>query len=137
MAPETPTAQTGAPEQEPLGGLIDDALHHARDLIRAEIALATEELKTELGAAKRASIALGLAVLFVNAALLLAAIALLLALGASAAAAAAIGAGLLVLAAAALVVGLSLLRIPRLPRTRSRIARDARVLAHAAERPAQ
>jgi hypothetical protein len=122
--------------EEPLSGQISDALHHAQELIRAELALAGEELKRELAAAKKAGIALALAALLANTAVLLAAIALVLALGASAAVAAAVGAGLFVLAAAAVVAALSLLKIPRLRRTRSRIARDASVLLQAAEKPA-
>jgi len=126
-----------APALDGLGGVIGDALRHAQELIRAEMALAKAELKAEIASAKYAFGAFALGALLLNCALLVAAVALLLALGKSSAFAFAIAGALLGLALVALLIGARLLHVPDMRRTRSRVARDARVLAHATERPSR
>jgi hypothetical protein len=123
-----------APALDGLGEVIGDALRHAQELVRAEIALAKNELRAEIASAKYACIAFALGGFLLNGALLVTTIGVLLMLGQSSTIAFVIAGALLVCAVLTLLLGKRLLRVPELRRTRSRIARNVRVLAHAAER---
>jgi len=126
-----------APTLDGVGEVIGDALRHAQDLVRAEIALAKDELRAEVASAKYACGAFALGAVLLNCALLVAAVAMLLRLGTNSTVAFAIAGALLALSVFAVLIGKRLLHVPEMRRTRSRIARDARVLAHAAERPSR
>lgn len=104
-----------------LDELFSDALANARDVLRAEVALARQELREEA-----TSIKLGLAVglfglLLLQAALLCLAVAIVLALGASTSAAWATGALLFLLGGATLGVARAMLSRRHMLRTRARL----------------
>jgi hypothetical protein len=103
-------------------------LEDARELVRAEIALARAELKGEL---KLAAVSIGVgivALVLLHTALLVLVAALLVYLGGNALSIALVGAALAALAMACMIVTALVFSRRRLPRTRARFSRDAHSL---------
>lgn len=133
MALETSYVETPPASVDELTGVLRDALGNAQELVRAEVALAKDELRGELNTVKYAALAFGLAVLLFNGALLFVAIALLLAFGESPGLALAIALGFAAIGGILVLLGTKLLSKPHMKRTRSRLVRDAHTLTHATE----
>lgn len=111
-------------EDAPLAELLREALGDARELVKLEVELATDEVKKHARGALRAAVAFGVALAAAVVALALFAVALVLALGGTAAIAAAVGGGFVVVAGAAGAFGYG--AIPKRPMeaTRSRVRSD-------------
>lgn len=132
---QTQPIGTRAPSIDELTRLANDALGDAQELFRAEVALAKDELRAELKKMAIAAAAFSVAVLLLDAALLFLGLAVVFALGAGVAAVIGVAIGFLVLAGALALAGRALLKKPHMDRTRARLLRDARTLAHAHEGP--
>lgn len=108
--------------------LFKEAILDTRELVQTEVALAKNEIREELRRSMRAGIALGVAAAagLVGLTMVLVAIALAIDLGPLPALI--FGLGFLVIAAIAVVLGYN--RIPKqpLPRTRTRLETDVRIL---------
>ena len=108
-----------------MGDLVEDALLQAKTLVQAELSLARAELKTEFKQTLGSALALGVGVIFFQAALVTLGVLLVLALGPG------IGAvivvvGLLAIAVVCAVVGVRALQQKKLPRTTARLSTDAK-----------
>jgi uncharacterized membrane protein len=117
-----------------LAELAQDAARHAAQLISAEIALAKDEIRSDLQSAKRRAVSLALAALLMQAAIMLLAFGVILLLGLT-------GVGVfvtgLVLAAMALVMSLYGFRVFRshaVAHTKERLSNDAQSVVQAATR---
>ena len=113
---------------EQIRTLANEAVDHARDLLRAEVALAKLELK---GEAKKAALAAGLAALslvLLHAGFLVLVGAIILALFAQPLAAAIVGLVLVLLAAGAALAALAAFKHRHMARTRAGLSRDAALL---------
>jgi hypothetical protein len=121
---EATSSMNGAEAAEPTTELLREALDESRKLVRIELALAREELRGELTAAKRGAIALGAAagVSIVTISVILVAVAL--ALPVPWLAAVLIGAGLLMVAAALGFFGRRALPTRPFERTKGRFRAD-------------
>ncbi len=115
--------------QEPLdeastGDLIKEALAEAQNLVRLEVKLAKEDVKTEVKSASRAAIGFGIAVASSLMMMTMLAVALVLAIGPSPWAALLIAGGFMVVCAVAAVIGYT--QIPKNPlaRTLNRMESD-------------
>lgn len=106
--------------------LVRAAVDDARELVRLEVALARDEIKTELQATERAAIALALALAAAVVALTMFTMALVLALHAAAWVVAVAGAGFLVMGAIAAYAGYEALPKNPLEKTRARLQSDVR-----------
>ncbi|MDO9019465.1 MAG: phage holin family protein [Deltaproteobacteria bacterium] len=115
-------------EDAPLSELLRDALGDARELVKLEVELATDEVKKHAAEALRAAVAFGVAVAAAVVALALFAVALVLALGGTAAIAAAVGGGFVVVAGAAAAFGYSALPKRPMEATRSRVRSDMEMI---------
>jgi uncharacterized membrane protein YqjE len=93
--------------------IVREALDDARELIRLEVEIAKQEMKREIGQAKRAAVAFGIALALGLVGLSVLAFALVVALGGSVVDALVIAAILLVIAAVAGIAGYAM--IPRTP----------------------
>lgn len=108
--------------------LVQHTLEDAKELVRAELALAKSELQGELKAAVF-SLAVGaVAVVLMHTALLVLVAALIVALGADALTILLVGLSLILLAVAGASVAVLFFVRRHLPRTRDRLARDASLL---------
>ena len=114
-------AQASAPN---LGQLLENTLHHAKELLQAELSLARKELSSELSAAFGAIALLAVGVMFLQGALATLGVVLVLAFG--------VGVAAIVLLACLTVIGvacsalaLRALKLRKLPRTTARLALDA------------
>jgi len=113
---------------EEIRTLAGEALEHARELFRAEVALAKLELKTE---AKRAALAAALAMfalMLLHAGFLVLIAAIILALSDQAPFVAVVGAVLIVLAAGAAFAAFAAFKRRHLVRTRANLSRDVALL---------
>lgn len=115
-------------EDAPLSELLRDALGDARELVKLEVELATDEVKKHAAEALRAAVAFGVAVAAAVVALALFAVALVLALGGTAPIAAAVGGGFVVVAGAAAAFGYSALPKRPMEATRSRVRSDMEMI---------
>lgn len=106
------------------GALVREAFEEGKELVRLEVALAKEELESELEQAKRAAIGFGIALAASFVALALLGVALVFALGGTAIVALLVTAGYLVVAGGATAVGYKLLPKEPLAHTRRRLAAD-------------
>lgn len=106
------------------GALVREAFEEAKELVRLEVALAKEELESELEQAKKAAIGFGIALAASFVALAMLGVALILALGGTAIVALLVTAGYLVVAGAATGIGYKLLPKEPLAHTRRRLAAD-------------
>ena len=111
-------------EDAPLAELLREALGDARELVKLEVELATDEVKQHAAEALRAAVAFGVAFAAAVVALALFAVALVLALGGTAAIAAAVGGGFVVAAGAAAALGYGALPKRPMEATRSRVRAD-------------
>lgn len=108
-----------------LAELAQDAARHAAQLLSAEIALAKDEIRSDLQSAKRRALSLAIGALFLEAAIMLLALGVVLLLGLTAVGVFATG---LVLAAMALVMSLHGFRVfhgHAVANTKERLYRDA------------
>jgi hypothetical protein len=114
----------GREAEEPTAELVREVLDESRKLVRIELALARDELRTELGAAKRGAIALGAAagLSIVGASVILVAIAL--ALPVPWLAAVLIGVGLCMVAMALGALGRRALPTRPFEKTKGRVQAD-------------
>lgn len=112
----------------PTVDLFKEAILDTRELVQTEVALAKNEIRDELQHAKRAAIGLGTAAAAALVGLTLVVVAIALAIQVGPLPVLIFGIGFLVVAAIAAVLGYN--RIPKqpLPRTRSRLETDVRVL---------
>jgi Putative Actinobacterial Holin-X, holin superfamily III len=131
--PARPPASARAPgsDPEPTTALIREALGQVREVVRLEVALARQELTTELAVAKTSAIALGAGAVATLVGLTMLLVAIALALPVPWIGAVVLGALLLVLAAGLGVVGWR--RWPKKPleKTKKRVETD---IAEAKER---
>ena len=111
-------------DEAPLAELMKEALGDARELVKLEVELATEEVKQQVTAALRAAIAFVAALSAATVALALFAVALVLALGGTAPIAAAAGGGFAVVAVAAAAYGYGTLPKSPMEETRARVRSD-------------
>jgi hypothetical protein len=119
---------TNRDSSERFGQLVQHTLEDAKELVRAELALAKSEVAGELKAAL-VSVAVGaVAVVLMHTALLVLVTALIVALGADALTILLVGLALVLLAAAGAAVAALFFVRRHLPRTRERLARDASLL---------
>ena len=110
------------------GKLVQHTLEDAKELMRAELALAKSELEGELKAAL-VSVSVGaIAVVLMHTALLVLVAALIVALGGDALTILLVGLALVLLAVAGASVAALFFVRRHLPRTRERLARDASLL---------
>ena len=119
--------------QEPLdeastGHLIKEALAEAQNLVRLEVKLAKEDVKSEVKSASRAAIGFGVAAASSLMMMTMLAVALVLAIGPSPWAALLVAGGFMVVCAVAAVIGYT--QIPKNPlaRTRERMESDVNQL---------
>jgi hypothetical protein len=117
----TDSAHVAAPN---LGELLENTLHHAKNLLQAELSLARSEISSEVSAAYGSLLLLALGAMFLQAALSTLGVVLVLAFGVGV-----VAAGVIVLLAA---IGIALALIAmrslerrKLPRTTARLAMDA------------
>lgn len=118
----------GKNEDAPLAELLRDALGDARELVKLEVELATDEMKQHAAEAMRAAVAFGVAFAAALVALSLFAVALVLALGGTAAIAAAVGGGFVAVGGAAAAFGYSALPKRPMEATRSRVRSDMELI---------
>jgi hypothetical protein len=111
-------------DQEPTGALIKEALAEAQSLVRIEVKLAKEDVRSEVRSAARAAVGFGVAAASSLTMMTMLAVALVLAIGASPWAALIVAAGFLVVCAGAGLVGYALLPKKPLARTRERVGSD-------------
>jgi hypothetical protein len=126
-----PTIASPKPEQstaERLIAIVNDAAKHAEELMKAELAVAKDELKNEVRAAKGAAIVFGVAAALAHCSLFCFAAALVLALGGTPLAAAGIGLLFAAVAGALFFAGKKLLSAPPMKRTRDELSRDIHML---------
>jgi len=117
-------AKERATAEPNLGDLLESTLHHAKDLLQAELSLARREVSSEVSGALGSIALLAVGAMFLQAALSTLGVVLVLAFGVGIAAVA------LVVALAALggvltIVALRSLDRRKLPRTTERLALDA------------
>jgi len=120
--------ESAAPKTQPepnLGDLVEDALVQAKTLVSAELSLARAELKSELKQTLGSAVALGVGVMFLQAALVTSGVLLVLALGPGIGAVLVVGV-LFAIAIACGVIGLRALQHQKLPRTTARLSTDAK-----------
>ncbi len=113
---------------ERIATLADDAVAQAKELVRAELSLAKDELTKEL---KAAAFAVGLGILsliFLHSGYLVLIAAIILALSGKALAAVVVGVALVLCAAGAAFAAYRAFKHRHLPRTRERLAQDAQAL---------
>ncbi len=108
--------------------LVQHTLEDAKELVRAELALARTELEGELKAALLSLSAGAIAVVLLHTALLVLVAALIVALGGDALTILLVGLALVLLAVAGASVAVLFFVRRHLPRTRERLARDASLL---------
>lgn len=118
----------GAEPGENLAMLADEALQHAKELVRAELSLAKLELHKEAKAAAFSAACAVLALVLLHAGFLVLVAAVVLALFAKPLAAASVGVVLIAAAAGAAFAALHAFKRRHLPRTRARLSRDAHAL---------
>jgi hypothetical protein len=111
-------------DDAPLSELLKEALGDARELVKLEVELATDEVKKQAKEALRGAIAFGVALVAATVALALFAVALVLALGGTAPIAAAVGGGFALLAGGAAAYGYSALPKNPMEQTRARVRSD-------------
>lgn len=109
---------------EPLAKLVEHTLEDAKELVRAELALAKRELEGELKAAFASVVVGAFALVLVHTALLVFVAAVIVALGAGALTTFLVGLALVVLAALGGAAAVLFFTRRHLPRTRERLARD-------------
>lgn len=114
--------------------IVREALDDARELIRLEVEIAKQEVKTEIGRAKRAAVSFGVALVLALVGLSVLAVALVIALGGTVVAAIVVAAILLVLAGLAGVVGYALVPRPPLTAVRNRLTTEVHHLKELKER---
>jgi hypothetical protein len=107
---------------------VQHTLEDAKELVRAELALARSELEGELKAALLSLSAGAIAVVLLHTALLVLVAALIVALGGDALTILLVGLALVLLAVAGASVAVLFFVRRHLPRTRERLARDASLL---------
>jgi uncharacterized membrane protein YqjE len=113
---------------EPFAKLVQHTLEDAKELVRAELALAKSELQSELkGAVFSLSIG-AVAVVLMHTALLVLVASVIVALGADALTILLVGLSLILLAVAGASVAVLFFVRRHLPRTRDRLARDRSLL---------
>ena len=106
--------------------LAQDAAHHAVELLRAEFALAKDEIRHDLQVAKRRALGLALGALLLQAGVTLLALGFVILLGATATAAFATGSILAALALISALYGARRVHGHALANTQKRILGDAR-----------
>lgn len=111
-------------DEAPLAELLKEALGDARELVKLEVELATDEVRKQVSSALHAAIAFAVALMAATIALSLFAVALVLALGGTAPIAAAVGGGFLLLAGAAAAFGYSAIPKNPMEETRARVRSD-------------
>jgi putative superfamily III holin-X len=107
-----------------LGQLLENTLHHAKELLQAEASLARRELSSEVSSAFGSIGLLAIGVMFLQGALTTLGVVLVLAFGVGVAAIALV-AGLAAVGVVLSVVALRALERRKLPRTTGRLALDA------------
>ncbi len=120
----SPTTSVSSDMQR-IAELAQDAAHHAAELLRAEFALAKDEIRHDLQLAKRRALGLALGALLLQAGLTLLALGFVILLGATAAAAFATGSVLAALALISALYGARAIHGHALANTQERIFRDA------------
>jgi uncharacterized membrane protein YqjE len=108
--------------------LADEALVHARELVRAELSLVKVELQAEARRAALAGLFVVLALVLLHAGFLVLVASVILALFSEPAAAAVVGLVLLCLAVGAGLAAVAAFKRRHLPRTREGLSRDAHAL---------
>lgn len=111
-------------DDAPLAELMKEALGDARELVKLEVELATDEVKKQVSSALRAAIAFAFALMAATLALSLFAVSLVLGLGGTAPIAAAVGGGFLLLAGGAAALGYRAIPKNPMEETRARIRSD-------------
>lgn len=125
------TSTSSAPiviEETSTTALLKEAVDEAKELVRIEVALARAEIKTELARAKRAAIAMAVALVCAIVVLCVLSVALVLALGGTPLVALAIAGVFLAFAACAAAVGYGMLPKKPLEQTRDRLGTDVNQL---------
>lgn len=112
----------------PTVDLFKEAILDTRELVQTEVALAKNEIREELQRSKRAGIVLGIAAAAALVGLTLVLVAIALAIQLGPLPALIFGLGFLVVAAIAFVLGYNRVPWQALPRTRSRLETDVRIL---------
>jgi uncharacterized integral membrane protein len=115
-----------------LGELLEDIVKRADELVRAELALALDELRTELSAAKISLLCVVFGAMFLSAAINLLAVALVLTLGVAPWSAAVIGMLLAFVGTGLTIIALQVTSGKHMRRTTARMTRDARDIASSA-----
>jgi hypothetical protein len=128
MAIEMGRGSAATKSEPPVGALIREALGDTRELVRLEVALAREDLRSEVAAAKTSAIVLGGAAAAAVAGLAVLVVALVLALDAGWVGALVAGGILLVVALALGLIGAKAMPTNPLVGTRGRILSDVRHL---------
>ena len=108
-----------------------DATHHAMELLRAEFALAKDELRQDLQVAKRRALSLALSALLLQSGVTLVALGLVVLWGATATAAFATGSALATLALGAALYGVRSINSQSIAITQKRLIREAQRVAKA------
>jgi len=111
--------------------LAQDAVHHATELLRAEFALAKDELRHDFQVAKRRALSLTLGALLLQAAITLIALGFVLLWGATATAAFATGSALATMALGAALYGVRAIHSHAMATTQERILQDRRRVSKA------
>lgn len=114
--------------EQPATDLIRQVLEDSRELVRIEVALARDELRSEIKAARHSAIAFGVAAVTGIVALALLLVALALAIEVSGIPPLVIGAVLLVVAIAAAVIGYRAMPRKPLPDTQKRLGTDVNLV---------
>jgi hypothetical protein len=107
-----------------LGQLLENTLHHAKELLQAELSLARKEFSSEVSSAFSSIGLLAVGVMFLQGALTTLGVVLVLAFGVGVAAVALV-VGLAVIGVVCSVVALRALERRKLPHTTARLALDA------------
>ncbi len=128
MAVDDLRRQVVVVEDAPVGELIRDALGDTRELVRLEVALAREDLKSELAAAKVMAVAMGAASAAAIVGVTLLLVALVLGLGLGWLGAAVIGGALVILSVTLALVGSSAMPKNLFGRTAGRLRDDVEQL---------
>jgi uncharacterized membrane protein YqjE len=113
---------------ERLAMLADDAVEHAKELVRAELNLARDELKKEAKAAAFSLALVAASLVLIHTGFLVLVAALILAFAGNPVATTIIGIALMALAVGAALAAMRAFKRRHLPRTRRRLAQDAQAL---------
>jgi hypothetical protein len=115
-------------DEAPVGELIREALGDTRELVRLEVALAREDLRSELSATKAGAVGMSVAAAALVAGVTMLLVALVIALGWGWVGALVVGAALLVLAGASALLGYGAIPKHFFGRTTTRLRADVEQL---------